>query len=206
MTTDQDITGTDPHRYERDVTGFGRVTVRPVDPEGDVDLLHGWVTQERAGFWGMLDADRERVREIYAYLDSLTTHHAYLVHRDGLPVALFQTYQPEADPVGECYPVQPGDFGLHLFVGPAPASEPGFTGRLFGVLLDFVWADPGRRRLLAEPDARNERAVARLLRAGFRLGPLIDKPEKRARLLFLDRPSTEDRPSATGDEPTAAER
>jgi RimJ/RimL family protein N-acetyltransferase len=41
--------------------------------------------------------------------------------------------------------------------------------------------------VVAEPDARNDRAIARLLRSGFELGPEIDKPEKRARLLFLTR-------------------
>ncbi|MGK5741016.1 GNAT family N-acetyltransferase [Micromonospora sp. URMC 103] len=202
MTTDESTAPprglADPHRYDRDVAGFGRVTIRPVEPDRDADLLHGWVTQERARFWGMRDASRERVHEIYAYLDSLTTHHAYLVHRDGRAVALLQTYEPDADPVGECYPVQPGDYGLHLLLGPPAGTEPGFTGRLLGVLLDFVWADPGRRRLVAEPDARNERAIARLRRTGFRLGPLVDKPEKRARLLFLDRPPT-DGGSPAGD-------
>ncbi|MFC0505646.1 GNAT family N-acetyltransferase [Micromonospora costi] len=198
MATDQSTPTrhhTDPHRYDRAVPGFGRVVVRPVDPDRDAELLHGWVTQDRARFWGMRDASRERVREIYAYLDALATHHAYLVHRDGRPVALLQTYEPGADPVGECYPVQPGDFGLHLLVGPPAGSEPGFTGALLGALLDFLWADPGRRRLVAEPDARNERAIARLRRTGFRLGPLIQLPEKRARLLFLDRPAEEERPS-----------
>ncbi|MCM0678390.1 acetyltransferase, partial [Micromonospora phytophila] len=47
--------------------------------------------------------------------------------------------------------------------------------------------DPRRRRIVAEPDARNDRAIARLLRSGFVAGPLIELPEKRARLLFLDR-------------------
>ncbi|WP_328852455.1 acetyltransferase [Micromonospora globbae] len=176
------------HHDDRLVAGLGRVTIRPVDPDRDADLLHGWVTQERARFWGMRDASRERVREIYAYLDSLTTHHAYLVHRDGRPAALLQTYEPAADPVGACYPGRPGDLGLHLLVGPPERVEPGFTGRLLGALLDFVWADPARSRLVAEPDARNEKMIARLLRTGFRLGPLVDLPDKRARLLFLDRP------------------
>ncbi|MFI7520260.1 GNAT family N-acetyltransferase [Micromonospora globbae] len=176
------------HHDDRLVAGLGRVAIRPVDPDRDADLLHGWVTQERARFWGMRDASRERVREIYAYLDSLTTHHAYLVHRDGRPAALLQTYEPAADPVGACYPVRPGDLGLHLLVGPPERVEPGFTGRLLGALLDFVWADPARSRLVAEPDARNEKMIARLLRTGFRLGPLVDLPDKRARLLFLDRP------------------
>ncbi|WP_435830286.1 GNAT family N-acetyltransferase [Micromonospora echinospora] len=30
------------------------------------------------------------------------------MHRDGRPVGLFQTYEPAADPVGECYDVRPG--------------------------------------------------------------------------------------------------
>ncbi|MFI7608359.1 GNAT family N-acetyltransferase [Micromonospora sp. NPDC049366] len=191
MTTDRGTAvgrgATGPHHHDRDVPGFGRVTVRPVDPDRDADLLHGWVTQERARFWGMREAGRERVREIYAYLDSLDTHHAYLAHRDGRPVALLQTYEPEADPVGERYPVRPGDFGLHLLIGPPTTVEPGFTGTLFGALLDFVWAEPGRRRLVVDPDARNERAIARFVRTGFRPGPLVDLPEKRAQLLFLDR-------------------
>jgi penicillin amidase len=50
-----------------------------------------------------------------------------------------------------------------------------------------VPADPQVRRIVVEPDARNDRAVARLLRLGFTLGPEIDKPEKRARPAFVGR-------------------
>lgn len=190
MSTEQRTATTpaaDPRRYARDVPGFGTVTVRPVDPDTDIDLLHGWVTQERARFWGMLDADRERVEEIYRYLDSLRTHHAYLMHRDGTPVALLQTYDPYADPVGEYYDVRPGDFGIHLLLGPPSSTEHGFTATLVEVILHFVLSDPDRRRIVVEPDARNERAIRRLLRSGFVAGPQVDLPEKRAQLLFLDR-------------------
>ncbi|MFD1829585.1 GNAT family N-acetyltransferase [Streptomyces desertarenae] len=177
--------------HETRVDGFGTVRVVPVDPARDTDLLYRWVTQERARFWGMLDHTREQVREIYEHLDSLSTHHAYLIHRDDRPVALFQTYRPEADPIGEYYDVRPGDFGFHLMVGPAEGEpEPGFTGTLVTVFLTHVLAeDPGRRRIVAEPDARNERAQARLVRAGFVLGPEVRLPHKRARLAFLDRDS-----------------
>ncbi len=109
---------------------------------------------------------------------------------DGAPAALFQTYQPHADPVGEVYPVQPGDHGIHFLIGPPPRParpEPGFTGHLFGFLVDFVFADPTHQRIVAEPDARNDRAQARLRRTGFVDGPLVDLPDKQARLMFLDR-------------------
>ncbi|GIH71530.1 GNAT family N-acetyltransferase [Sphaerimonospora thailandensis] len=174
--------------HEQVIDGFGAVRVVPVDPVADLDLIHTWVTQERAGFWGMLDADRERVLEIYTYLDGLSTHHAYLIHRGDRPIALFQTYEPAHDPVGECYDVQAGDFGVHLLVGPVEgATEAGFTGNLISVILTYVLADPSRKRIVVEPDARNAKVIARLLRTGFELGPEIDLPEKRARLAFLTR-------------------
>ncbi|MFJ8579985.1 GNAT family N-acetyltransferase [Micromonospora sp. NPDC093277] len=180
-------TTTDPI-WLRHVEGFGEVLIRPVAPTTDVDLIHDWVTRDRARFWGMRDASREQVREIYSYVDSLATHHAYLIHRDGRPVGLFQTYEPAADPVGACYQVQPGDFGIHLMVAPPDGGvEPGFTGAVLAAFLEFVLADPTRRRIVAEPDARNDRAIARLVRAGFVPGPQIDLPDKRAQLLFLDR-------------------
>lgn len=173
--------------FGRVVKGFGEVQLRPVDPEGDLDLIHGWVSQERARFWGMRDAGRDRVAEIYRHLDSLPTHQAWLALRDGVPAALFETYQPDTDPVGKVYPVQPGDHGIHFLIGPPARPEPGFTGHLFGLLVDFVFADPTHQRIIAEPDARNERAQARLRRTGFVDGPLVDLPGKQARLMFLDR-------------------
>ncbi|OEJ27478.1 siderophore biosynthesis protein [Streptomyces agglomeratus] len=197
--------------YEQEIDGFGTVRLVPVDPARDAALLHGWVTEERAHFWGMGEATVEQVEEIYTHLDSLTTHHGYLVLRDGAPVALFQTYDPEADRVSECYDARPGDFGVHILVGPAggkgapaggaTAPERGFTANLLTAVIGFVFADPEHLRIVAEPDARNARAVARLERAGFELGPEIVMPEvdlpevflpeKRARLAFLTRSAYE---------------
>ncbi|MFD9123845.1 GNAT family N-acetyltransferase [Kitasatospora sp. NPDC059571] len=186
-----------PAVHEEEVAGFGRLRIVPLDPAADAALVHRWVTEDRARFWGMLDHTVEQVREVYEFVDSLSTHHAFLALRDGTPVALFQTYDPAHDPVGECYEVRPGDHGVHLLIGPADAGgEDGFTGRLIGGFLRFVLADPAHRRIVAEPDARNDRAVARLLRSGFELGPLIDKPEKRARLVFLTRPAGGSAPAA----------
>ncbi|MGW5846520.1 GNAT family N-acetyltransferase [Streptomyces sp. NPDC055254] len=185
--------------HTRVVEGFGTVALTAVDPAADSALIHSWVTEERARFWGMADAGRELVQEIYEDVDRRTTHHAYMVSRDGEQVALFQTYDCAEDRVGECYEVRPGDVGAHLLVGPVKrAAEPGFTGTLMSVLLGFVFSDPAARRVVVEPDARNEKAVARMERAGFTLGPEVELPEidlpevylpaKRARLAFFDAP------------------
>ncbi|WP_407563032.1 GNAT family N-acetyltransferase [Streptomyces sp. 184] len=181
-------------RYERKVDGFGTVRVVPVVPDADAGLLHGWVAADRARFWGMTGLDREHVRDVYAHMDTLATHHAHLLLRDGTPVALLQTYDPAADRVSECYPAEPGDMGVHMLIGPAAgAAQPGFTAALMEVVTAFT-AAAGARRLVAEPDADNAPAIARLRREGFTLGPEVTLPEvdlpevhlppKRARLAF----------------------
>ncbi|MFD0268912.1 GNAT family N-acetyltransferase [Streptomyces sp. NPDC127106] len=182
--------------YTRAVEGFGTVTFTPVDPAVDAALIHSWVSQERARFWGMTEAGPDLVREIYEDVDRRTTHHAYIARRDGVPVALFQSYDCAADRVCECYEVQPGDTGVHMLLAPARAgAEHGFSGRLIGAFLDFLHAEGGARRIVAEPDARNAKAIARLERSGFVLGPEVELPEidlpevfvpaKRARLAFF---------------------
>lgn len=135
----------------------------------------------------------EQVRNIYAHLDSLTTHHGFLARLEGEPVALFQTYEPSADRVAACYEVRPGDIGVHLFLAPATTPEPGFSSKLLAELTDFALT--GRTRAVAEPDTDNHKAIARLVRTGFVLGPevLLPEvdlpevfiPEKKARLAFL---------------------
>ncbi len=178
-----------PAAHEQKIEGFGAVRLVPVDPAADAELLHGWVTEERARFWGMAGHTLEQVREIYEFVDSLPTHHAYLALRDGVPAALFQTYEPDADPVGACYDVQPGDFGVHLLIAPAEGegAVKGYTETLLTAFIAYVFSDPAHVRVVVEPDARNEKAIARMARIGFELGPEIRKPEKTARLAFLTR-------------------
>jgi hypothetical protein len=182
-------------RHEQRADGFGTVRVVPVVPDADAALLHGWVTAERARFWGMAGLSRTQVRDVYAHMDTLPTHHAHLLLRDGAPVALVQTYEPAADRVAECYPAEPGDLGIHLLIGPAAgAAEHGFTAALMRVITGWA-AAAGARRLVAEPDAGNGPAIDRLRREGFALGPEVTLPEvalpevylppKRARLAFL---------------------
>jgi hypothetical protein len=164
---------------------LGRVTVTVLDPDADLDTVHAWVTAPGTEFWGLGDLSRDDLRELYAFVDSLETHHAFLVRVEDTPVALLQTYDPAHDPVGERYAVQPGDVGVHLLVGRGDARVPGYSGMLIGAMGEFVLGQPGARRIVVEPDVRNERAVARMVRSGFELGPVIELPQKTAQLAFF---------------------
>ena len=185
--------------HEQLVDGFGTVRVLPLDPHADAEVIHAWASEERAVFWGMNGLTKDQIAEIYAHLATLDTHHAFLMTKDGAPVALLQTYEPEADRVSECYEVRPGDIGIHLLLAPAGAAgaRSGWSSALLTVLTSYVLLGLDRTRVVVDPDVRNEKAVARFLRHGFEAGeavvlPEIDipdvyLPEKHAQLAFLRR-------------------
>ncbi|GGN67064.1 acetyltransferase [Streptomyces albiflavescens] len=185
--------------HEQLVDGFGTVRILPLDPHADLDVVHSWVAQERAEFWGMNGLTKQQVLETYRHLDSLDTHHAFLAVKDGEPVALFQTYEPEADRVSECYDVEPGDIGVHLLIGPPgqAGARPGFSSSLLVAFTSYVLVGLDRERVVVDPDERNRKAIARFERQGFDLGPAVVLPEidlpdvylpeKRAQLAFLTR-------------------
>ncbi|MFG2573684.1 GNAT family N-acetyltransferase [Streptomyces sp. NPDC048481] len=187
--------------HEQTVEGLGAVGLRPLDPEGDAAAVHAWVSQERAAFWGMNGLTREQVAEVYAHLDTLDTHHALLAELDGVPVALLQTYEPAADRVGEVYPVEDGDIGVHVLIAPAGehGARTGWSAALMSVFASYVLLGLDRRRVVVDPDVRNTKAVARFLRQGFDAGPVVTLPEvdlpdvylpeKQAQLAFLRRES-----------------
>ncbi|GIF05551.1 hypothetical protein Asi03nite_30890 [Actinoplanes siamensis] len=174
--------------FAEKLPGLGELTMVPLDPAAHAPVVHGWVTKERNRFWGMGEHSVADVEEIYGYVDSLESHHAYLLLLDDGPIGIFQTYEPSLDPVGECYDVQPGDFGLHLLIDAEGRDLPHLTSAVFPALLRRLFAaDPARARIIAEPDVRNDRMISRLQREGFTLGPEIDLGHKRAQLTFLDR-------------------
>ncbi|MFJ4716384.1 GNAT family N-acetyltransferase [Streptomyces sp. NPDC088785] len=189
---------------EHTLDGFGTVRILALDAARDADVVHGWVSEERAVFWGMTGLTRDQVADVYAHMATLDTHHAFLVLKDGTPVALLQTYEPEADRVSECYDVEPGDIGIHLLLAPADAagSRAGWTAALTRALLRYVLGLPGRSRIVVDPDVRNDKAVQRFLRLGFTAGPAVVLPEidlpevflpqKRAQLAFLRREAVAD--------------
>jgi penicillin amidase len=203
-----DFTRLEPHTeaaptrepvHSQHVDGFGTVRILPLDPVADAPTIHRWVSEQRAEFWGMNGLTQAQVTEIYAHMETLATHHAHLVVMDDQPVALLQTYDPAADRVGDCYAVEPGDIGIHLLLAPAgPDGErPGWSAAVMGVLTSYVLLGLDRRRIVVDPDVRNEKAIARFLRQGFVTGPRVVLPEvdipdvfipeKHAQLAFLPR-------------------
>lgn len=159
----------------------------PVDPQADAGLLHSWMRQEYAVFWGMNSASVEDVRAEYAGIAANPHHDAWLVHDAGTPAFLMESYAPAHSPLAGTYPILPGDRGMHLLMGPPDAPRRGYTAAAFQAVMEFLFTDPSVDRVVVEPDVRNTKIHRLNARMGFEPQENITLPDKTALLSFCTR-------------------
>ncbi|MXG89780.1 GNAT family N-acetyltransferase [Nocardioides flavescens] len=169
-------------------TAVGTHTLEPLDVDRDAELLHGWVTHPRSRFWGMLDADIDRVRAEYAAIAASGHHRAWLGRVDGVAAYLVETYDPAHSELAAHYDVLDGDLGMHVLVAPTESPVRGFTDAVFETVMAFCDGPLRARRVVVEPDERNDAVRAKNVAAGFVEGRVVDLHDKRAVLSFRARP------------------
>ena len=51
--------------FKHQVENVGDFALRPLDAVQDAELLHSWVSQPYARYWGMMEQSVEQVRDFY---------------------------------------------------------------------------------------------------------------------------------------------
>jgi RimJ/RimL family protein N-acetyltransferase len=166
---------------------LGGFDIRPLDVPIDAATLHGWFVEERAAFWNMRDWSVAQVAAFYQAIDDSLHAQAWLASQQGIPAFLIESYDPAHEEIGEHYDVQPGDLGMHLFVGTPATRERGYTRRVFQTLMTFLFERLGATRIVVEPDARNTRIHALNRAMGFVYASDVAFREKTASLAFCTR-------------------
>jgi siderophore synthetase component len=177
--------GGDGFVFEKLVHPLGRFRLRALRNPEDMAVVHAWVTQEHARYWGLLGRSLEEV--VSAYQDIARRANVYLGFFGEAPAFLLETYWPGQDPVGQHFDVKVSDRGMHVLVAPAQKPLAGFTWAVFGTVMDFLFGDPTVERIVVEPDVRNGKIHALNRRAGFGYQRILELPHKRAHLAFCTR-------------------
>lgn len=173
--------------YRRVDPRLGAFALRTLDPEADAALLHGWVTHPKAAFWMMLDADLARVATEYRRIHDHPHHDAFVGLWRDRPAFLAERYDPAHVELVGLYDAEPGDVGMHFLCAPTGAPVHGFTLAVITTVMAWLFADPGTRRVVVEPDVRNTAVHALNAAVGFQVVGPVRKPEKEALLSVCTR-------------------
>ncbi|MFD5567247.1 GNAT family N-acetyltransferase [Streptomyces cadmiisoli] len=168
-------------------TTVGALTLRPLDPLRDAELLHTWVTHPKAAFWMMQQARLEDVERAYMEIAADEHHHAHLGLHDGVPAFLMEWYDPAHRELVGLYEPRPGDVGMHFLVAPTDRPVRGFTRAVITAVMRQLFEDPATARVVVEPDVDNKAVHALNEAVGFLPEREIQKPEKKALLSFCTR-------------------
>jgi len=164
-----------------------RLTLEPLDVDAHAALLREWVTHPRSVYWGMLGATVSEVTREYSRIAAEPRHCAQLGRADGVPQFLVETYDPQHSELGGLPDLAEGDLGMHVLVAPPDRVRPGFTRAVFRAVMALCFQDESVRRVVVEPDVRNEKIAQLNADAGFVVARLIELPNKTAALSFCTR-------------------
>lgn len=155
----------------------------------DLGRLHAWLGSDHVKPYWQLDLPLPQFRdELAAKLadDHLTPYVGCLDH---VPMSYWECYWAAEDDVANHYDADPTDQGVHLLVGPEEYLGHGYARPLLRAVVAMQFRHPETDRIVAEPDARNERAIAVFEDCGFEsCGEFhFDEAEKDALLLVCER-------------------
>ncbi|WP_019856320.1 GNAT family N-acetyltransferase [Actinopolyspora mortivallis] len=168
--------------FRRTDDRLGEFAVRHVDPDGDVELLHRWLTHPKSAFWLMNQATVDDVSRQFHRIAATPGHDALLGLHEGTPAFVAERYDLVGSDLDGVHTIQPGDVGMHFLVAPTDTPVHGFTLAVLRTVMELLFADPANQRVVVEPDVRNT-AVHRMNRAvGFEELDTVSLPGKTALL------------------------
>lgn len=156
-------------------TRLGEITIEPIDPDRDAELVQGWLAHPAASYWQMAELRVDEVREYLAGVQAGAHEAAWLGRLDGEPVFMTETYDPAHVLLADVHDALPGDLGMHLLVAPPVNPRHGMTDAVMTAVMRFCLTDAlpdggqGATRVVVEPDVGNRKIADKNAAAGFRV-------------------------------------
>lgn len=176
----------------------GAFEIRELVPDLDVPIFHPWFDLDYAHYWDMAGMTRDAVLEFYRAQHASPQEWAWVGTQEGQIRFLLECYDPQHHDIARHYAAKPGDIGMHFFVAPATNRQQGYTLQVMRHIMHHLFRQFGARRVVVEPDIRNEKVRALNRKAGFaEVGP-ITLTTKQAMLSIATRPDFEATLSLSG--------
>lgn len=122
----------------------------------------------------------------------------YIGEIDGHPMSYWEAYWVKGDVVEKCYDAEAFDQGVHLLIGDPDYLGKGYALPLLRAMVGFQFQHKMTKKVVAEPDIRNEKMIHIFKQCGFEPVKPIELPDKTGLLMFCTRENFEKRWSYDG--------
>ncbi|WP_435079146.1 GNAT family N-acetyltransferase [Halococcus sp. AFM35] len=165
------------------------VSLRQATLQRDLGRLHVWLGSDHVKPYWQLDLPLSVFRDRLA--EKLADGHLtpYIGCLDHVPMSYWECYWAAEDGVSNHYDADPTDQGIHLLIGPEEYLNNGYALALLRAVVAMQFRHSQTERVIAEPDACNERVIHVFEQCGFeqRMEFRFDEAEKDALLLVCKR-------------------
>ncbi|ARI76613.1 GNAT family N-acetyltransferase [Halobacillus mangrovi] len=159
----------------------------------DVGRIHKWMNEDHVHpYWNLnvpLESFKAHLKKALA--DSHQTLYMGLV--DGQMMSYWEAYWVRGDVVEKTYSSSPYDQGVHLLIGERVFLGKGYSLPLLREMVRFQFQSLKTKKVVAEPDIRNEKMIHVFKKCGFKPVKPIQLPDKTGLLMFCEREEFEKR-------------
>ncbi|PXY47357.1 GNAT family N-acetyltransferase [Flavobacterium hydrophilum] len=162
------------------------ITLRPVNVDNDLEILHEWFHREHALKIWQMNWPIKDLEMFYRTLLPGDISHSYIGEANGVPTFNMEVYWANRDIVGNHYDSLPSDYGTHLIIAPTD-SKLKFTSAVTQSMMDFVFAEAKVGKMIGEGSVDSLASMMNKAQVGFKIQKVIEMPHKKANLNFCYR-------------------
>ncbi|SFE47877.1 Protein N-acetyltransferase, RimJ/RimL family [Lentibacillus persicus] len=163
------------------------ISFRPVEFERDVERLHSWHQKSHViPFWQQ-NMRFPKYKQLLCKLLEDTHQRLWIGEIDGDPMSYWETYWVQDDVLGDYYETDPYDQGVHLLIGKPEYLGKGYALPMLRVISDYLFTDNNTKRIVSEPDYRNDKMIHIFLKCGFQPIKMLQLPDKKAQFMSCER-------------------
>ncbi|MFD2176126.1 GNAT family N-acetyltransferase [Veronia pacifica] len=164
---------------------LGDISFVLYNPQQHLSVIHEWVTQPYAVFWGMNGYELNDTETFYARIMDNPHETTLLGFVDNKPAFLIEVYDVAHHECSEHFTVEQGDIGIHILLSPNRLSIRGFSHAVMSASMELLFDQFGAKRVIVEPDINNHKIHMLNLSVGFEHLKVIELSDKTALLGVL---------------------
>lgn len=162
------------------------MSMRPIDLDHDLEMLHEWFNREHAIKIWQMNWPIDELETYYRLMLPGDEAHSYIIAGNDEPNCNIEVYWACADIVGDYYEVLPTDYGTHQFIAPTDPKKK-YVSPSTQSMVDYVFAQPEVGKMVGEGSVDSLASMMNKAHVGFKVDKVIEMPHKKANLNFCYR-------------------